>query len=121
MLNWSAPPRNAPVVSLSETAGAVDGLVVVLRGGWSEPRGRVACSLRTAAIMFLTAVYDTARRLPLSAVRRWQASSRIGLLPCLPIDSTFLQDWYAWAGMAFAAMSSSMTLRVAGPVLLASR
>ena len=92
MLNWSAPPRNAPVVSRSVIAGAVGWLTVVLRGAWSNPRGRVACSLRMAAIMFLTAVYDTARRLPSLAIRRWHASSRIGLLPCLPIDSTFLQD-----------------------------
>ena len=62
MLNWSAPPRNAPVVSRSVTTEAVGGLVVVLRGAWSNPRGRVACSLRMAAIMFLTAVYENVRK-----------------------------------------------------------
>ena len=42
MLNCSAPPRNAPVVSRSEGAVPVGWLVVVLRGSWSRPRGRVA-------------------------------------------------------------------------------
>ena len=53
----------------------------------SVPVGRVEVSLRTAAIMFFTAVYDTARLAPSVDTNRLQASSRIGLLACLPMLS----------------------------------
>ncbi len=52
---------------------------------------------------------------------RLQASSRIGLLVCLPMLSTLRHAWYAWAGIALASMSSAITWRVAGPILAASR
>ena len=55
MLNWADPPRYAPRVSRACSTGGVSGGVVA---GRSWPVGRVDWSLRTAAIMFFTAVYD---------------------------------------------------------------